>query len=77
MSARAKPEPRGRQAELSRIISAAFSAIIMVGALVLPLVTDGIIEASTTRSPWTPNTRSCGSTTALDASGPIRAEHDG
>ncbi len=34
-----------------RIASAAFSAIITVGALVLPVVTVGITEASTTRRP--------------------------
>lgn len=37
-----------------RIISAAFSAIIMVAALVLPEITVGITEASATRSPSTP-----------------------
>ena len=35
----------------SRIMSAAFSAIMMTGELVLPLVIVGITEASTTRSP--------------------------
>ena len=47
-----------------RIISAAFSAIIMVGAAVLPEVIDGITEASTTRKPPTPRTFNCASTTA-------------
>ena len=38
----------------SRIISAPFSPIIIVGALVLPVVNVGITEASTTRSPACP-----------------------
>ena len=38
--------------------SAAFSASMMVGALMLPRTSTGITEASTTRSPWTPSTRS-------------------
>ena len=37
---------------------------MIVGALVLPRTSVGITEASTTRSPSMPRTRSCGSTTA-------------
>ncbi len=48
-------KPRqGRYQESSRIVSLAFSAIIMVGALVLPEVIVGMMEASATRRPLIP-----------------------
>ena len=45
--------------------SAAFSAIMIVGAFRLPVVIAGMIELSTTRSPSMPCTLACGSTTAI------------
>ncbi len=54
----------------TRIRSAPFSAIITVGALVLPLTISGMIDASTTRKFPMPRTRNNGSTTAI-ASIPI------
>ena len=59
------------------IKSAARSAVTMAGALVLPLGMDGNTEASTTRSPVRPCTRSRGSTTEDVGSLPMRQEPHG
>ena len=61
----------GNQAASSRIIAAPFSAIMIVGALVFPVVSVGITEASTTRKPPTARTRRRESTT-LAGSSPMR-----
>lgn len=52
-------------------MSAAFSAIMIVGAFVLPLMSVGMMEASTTRRASSPRTHNRGSTTAA-SSIPIR-----
>src|SRR3984885_389147 len=51
-------------AGLPRIMSDAFSAIMIVGALVLLDITNGITEASTTRMPRSPRSLRSGVTTA-------------
>jgi hypothetical protein len=51
--------------ESCKIMSLAFSPIMMVGAFVLPETIAGITEASATRSPAMPWTRRRSSTTAI------------
>ena len=57
---------------LPSMISAAFSAIAMVAALVLPRTMEGMTDASATRNPSVPRTRRSESTTC-----PIAQVHDG
>ena len=65
-------------AALPRIMSDALSAIISVEALRLAEIIRGITEASTTRRPCKPWTRSWSSTTAhLASAGPIRQVQPG
>ena len=54
-------------------LAAAFSAIIMVGALVLPPMSLGMTEASITRKPSTPRTLNSQSTTDV---GSLPMRHD-
>ena len=61
---------------LPAMMSAAFSPIMMVGALVLDELTSGMIEESQTRSPSMPRTLRSGPTTAI-ASAPILQVPDG
>ena len=49
---------RSRATAAASTISAHFSPIMMHGALVLPLISVGMIEASATRRPWIPCTLS-------------------
>src|SRR6516225_1055307 len=56
---------KDRQVAVSSTMSAAFSPIIIDGALVLPDVSVGMIEASAIRRPAMPWTRSWASTTAI------------
>ena len=59
-------------------MSAAFSASMIVGAFRLPLVIEGMIDESTTRSASTPITRVSGSTTAKGSAGdPILQVQEG
>ena len=61
--------PVGRSApqRLPRIMSEAFSAIMIVGALVFEPTRLGMVELSQIRIPSSPRTRSSGSTTAISS----------
>ena len=66
------PVNRGSRLFRENLRSAAFSPIMIVGALVLPEISRGMIEASATRSPSTPLTLRSGVTTLVSSSaGPI------
>ena len=65
------PALEGGSGARPRIMSDAFSPIIIVGALRFPLTIDGMMELSTTRSPSSPWTPHCESTTDIGSS-PIR-----
>ena len=58
-------------------MSAAFSATIMTGALILPDGMVGMTEASTTRNPSMPCTRNVAGSTTDISSVPIAHVHDG
>ncbi|MCY1216284.1 hypothetical protein D9M72_281560 [compost metagenome] len=66
-AARTSQAATGFQRVVALIRSAAFSPIMIAGALVLPPTSVGITEASATRSPSRPRTRSSGSTTAMSS----------
>jgi hypothetical protein len=61
-------QPLEPRVESLRIMAAAFSAIMIVGALVLAVVTAGMTDASMTRRPASPLTFSWESTTAIGSS---------
>lgn len=61
----------------SRMNSAPFQPTIMAAALILPATMLGNTEASHTRKPLIPWTRSLASVTHLEGSGPMRQVHDG
>ena len=68
----------GASGSRSRIASAIFSAVMIVGALRLPLTIRGMIDASTTLRPSTPWTRPPPSVTARGSSaGPIAQVYEG
>jgi hypothetical protein len=64
-SRRSRPTINNSQVAVFSTMSAAFSPIMIDGALVLPDVKVGMIEASATLRPAMPWTRSWASTTAI------------